>query len=239
MKECLAKIPRRTWKIVVRADSAFFNGAFLDYLESNNIFYCIKVKLKNLEALLSQQKWKKIPNNPRFEYTTFDYRCNGWKKSRRLVAVRKIIGVKNNISKNLMLFNDKEIEYKYFCYVQNMDFTPWKAHKFYGKRATCENWIEWCKTQMSAGSILVNKFWANSALFQTCILGYNLMVWMMWLNDKKGFKEEPNTIRMILINVPARLKYIGRQWFLRLDQYYPFRDRWKELESSIASLSFA
>lgn len=35
MKECFARIPKCAWKIIVRADSAFFNGALLDYLEEN------------------------------------------------------------------------------------------------------------------------------------------------------------------------------------------------------------
>jgi len=50
-----------------------------------------------------------------------------------------------------------------------------------------ENWIEWCKNHMASGSILTQDFWANSAIFQTCIMAYNLMVWMMWLNDEAGF----------------------------------------------------
>ncbi len=58
---------------------------------------------------------------------------------------------------------------------------------------------------MSSGSILTQEFWANSAIFQSSILAYNLLVWMMWLNNEDGFNEEPNTIRMCLINVPARL----------------------------------
>ena len=63
------------------------------------------------------------------------------------------------------------------------------SHKYYGQRATSENWIEWCKNHMASGSILTQDFWANSAIFQTCIMAYNLMVWMMWLNDEAGFKE--------------------------------------------------
>ena len=58
---------------------------------------------------------------------------------------------------------------------------------------------------MASGSILTQDFWANSAIFQTCILGYNLMVWMMMLTQEDGFSEEPNTIRMKLLHVAARL----------------------------------
>jgi len=34
MKDCFAKLPKRAWKVFVRADSAFFDGALLDLLES-------------------------------------------------------------------------------------------------------------------------------------------------------------------------------------------------------------
>ena len=211
MKECVARLPKRVWRIIVRADSAFFSGALLDFLEEIGAFYCIKVKMKNLESLMLKQKWHKVPKKPGFEKTVFEYKCDGWKKARRFVAIR----------------------------VENMKLSPWAAHKYYGKRSTSENWIEWCKSQMASGSILTDKFWANSAIFQTCILAYNLMVWMMWLNDENGFKEEPNTIRMFLIQVPARLLHRGRQWFLKLNRDYPFKERWRDLETSILSLDFS
>ena len=37
MKECFAKLPKRIWKIAVRADSAFFNGALFDFLEESYV----------------------------------------------------------------------------------------------------------------------------------------------------------------------------------------------------------
>ena len=137
------------------------------------------------------------------------------------------------------LFEFSKVEYDYFCYVTNMGLSPMASHKYYGQRATSENWIEWCKNHMASGSILTQDFWANSAIFQTCIMAYNLMVWMMWLNDEAGFKEEPNTIRMWLISVPAKLLTRSRQWQLKLSKNYPFKKRWIYLEESIQSLSFA
>jgi len=121
----------------------------------------------------------------------------------------------------------------------NLKLSPWAAHKNYGQRLTSENWIEWCKNQMASGSILTQKFWVNSAIFQTSILAYNLLVWMMWLNNEDGFNEEPNTIRMCLINVPARLMTRSRQWKLRLSKNYAYKERWQKLESSILQLDFA
>ncbi|MCP3966784.1 MAG: IS1380 family transposase [Lentisphaerae bacterium] len=234
MKECFEKLPKRVWKIAVRADSAYFNGALFDYLESKGAEYLVKVKMRGLKTFLEGQKWQKVTNRPGYEKTEFTYKCSGWKKERRFVAIRQV-------TEYLIegeMFPTPVIEYDYFCYVTNMKLSPWASHKYYGKRATSENWIEWCKNQMASGSILTNHFWANSAIFQTCILAYNLMVWMMWLNNDNGFKEEPNTIRMCLIHVPARLRHGGRQWFLRLNRNYPFKERWQQLEFSIHQLSF-
>jgi hypothetical protein len=235
MKECLDRLPKRIWKVNVRADSAFFNGQLFDLLEKTSCQYLIKVKLKGLESLLSSQTWRKIKGRSGWESTQFNFKCPGWKRARRFVAVRELTLSESND----LLFPLPNVEYTYFCYVTNMNLTPNAAHKYYGKRATSENWIEWCKNQMASSNILTQDFWANSAIFQTCILSYNLMVWMMWLHDEKGFIQEPNTIRMWLINVPARLIHRSRQWFLKLSENYPFQDRWCLLDDAIENLSFA
>jgi len=235
MNECFAKLPKRVWKVFVRADSAFFDGALLDLLEARSCEYLIKVNLRGLKTLLEKQSWRKIAKRPGYESTKFEYKCSGWSRSRTFVAVRKLTEVK--IEEDV-LFESKKYEYDYFCYVSNLNLSPWATHKKYGKRATSENWIEWCKNQMSSGSILTQEFWANSAIFQSSILAYNLLVWMMWLNNEDGFNEEPNTIRMCLINVPARLMTGGRQWIVRLSKNYVYKDRWQQLEKSILQLNF-
>ncbi|MBS3777579.1 MAG: IS1380 family transposase [Bacteroidales bacterium] len=237
MKECFARLPKRVWKVDIRADSGFFNGALLDFIESRQGQYTIKVKMKGLVSLLEQQNWHKVPKIDGFEKTEFEYKCSDWKKKRRFVAIRKIREYTEETD-NRCLFDSRKIEYEYFCYVTNMDLSPWATHKYYGQRATSENWIEWCKNHMASGSILTQDFWANSAIFQSCILAYNLMVWLMWLNHEEGFKEEPNTIRMWLIAVPARLMHMNRQWFLRLNRNYPYKELWEKIEGSIQQLSF-
>ena len=235
MKECYARLPKRVWKVVVRGDSAFFNGDLLDFLEQKGSDYMIKVKMRGLTTLLSGQSWRKARNMPGVETAEFSHKCSGWKKARRFVAIREVVSEEADDD----MFGTTKIKYEYFCYVTNMRLTPREAHRYYGKRATSENWIEWCKNHMASGSILTDTFWANSAIFQTCVLSYNLMVWMMWLNSEKGFREEPNTIRMYLIHVPARLLHRSRQWTLKLSKNYAFRRDWDEIERSILSLSFA
>lgn len=233
VKECFARLPKGVWKVFVRADSAFFNGALFDCLESKGAHYLIKVKMKNLETLLINKKWRKARNNPGYETTEFDHKCKGWKKHRRFVAVRELI----NIKTDGLLF--PEYVYQYFCYVTNDNFTPWKAHKEYGKRSASENWIEWCKKQMAAGNIRTDDFWANSAIFQTCILSYNLIVWMMWLATGDKLRQEPNTIRFWFIHLPARLLTGSRSFTLKLSRNSFFKNKWIEIENTIANLIFA
>ena len=236
MKECFARLPKGVWQVVVRADSAFFHGGLLDFLEEKGSQYIIKVKLKGLEKLLERQQWRKVKNRPGFESTEFEFKCSDWKRPRRFVAIREVI---INEPEEDALFECSKIQYDYFCYVSNLNLSPWKTHKRYGQRATSENWIEWCKNQIGAGSILTQDFWANSAIFQSSILAYNLLAWMMWLNNEDGFNEEPNTIRMILINVPARLITRSRQWVVKLSKNYAYKKRWQRLENSILQLNFA
>jgi len=65
------------------------------------------------------------------------------------------------------------------------------------------------------------------------------MVWMMWLNTQKSESEEPNTIRVWLIQVPAKLISRARQLILTLSEDYVFKERWREIEDSISLLNFA
>ena len=233
MKECYARLPKGVWKVFVRGDSAFFIGALLNFLESKGAEYLIKVKMKGLVTLLSGKKWRKVRNKPGFEVTEFFYQCSGWLHPRRFVAVRVLVEVKTDG----LLF--PEYVYEYFCYVTNTNLTPWKAHKTYGKRATSENWIEWCKNQMAAGGILTQDFWANSAIFQTCILAYNSMIQMMQQTQEHKIDEEPNTIRFRLIHVPARLLTGSRRLLLKSSESQYFKGKWLKIEHALDCLSFA
>jgi len=218
-KECLARLPKGVWKVLVRADSAFFSGAFLDFLESRRAWYLIKVKIRNLSILLAGQTWKSINQRPGWETADFDYQCTGWSRPRRLVAVRRQVAV---ITEGVWF--PKSV-YEYFCYVTNDQLTPWQAHKTYGLRAASENWLDWCNTQMAAGTIRTQNFWANSAIFQTGIFAYNLMVWMRWLTQGQKLREEPNTIRFWLIQAPARRLTAGHRFVLKLSTNWIFKQR--------------
>ena len=76
-----------------------------------------------------------------------------------------------------------------------------QIHRMYGKRATCETWIEECKSQMGAGYIRTDDFLANSVLFQCGVMAYNLLKWMALSIGGQIQKWEVKTIRLWLIRV--------------------------------------
>ena len=234
LKECYERIPQRVSQLFVRADSGFFDGDLLDFLESRQSEYLIKVKMRNLvELLMSQTSWQREKGKTGIETVVFMHQCHGWKKARRFVAIRKLVAVQSE-----GVFFPMP-QYEFFCYVTNLPHAPWHIHKLYGQRATSENWISWCKSQMASGTIRTGVFWANSAIFQSCILAYNLMVWMMWLTSEKSFHEEPETIRSWFIHVPATVVTTARKMTLKLSEHYAFKQQWEEIEQSLSSLSFA
>jgi hypothetical protein len=201
VKQLLAHLPNRM-RIIVRADSGYFDGALLDLLDAFGHGYLIKVKLKNLVSLLTQQQWTAIAGQPDWEQCTFDYRCGDWQATRRFVAVRQRLPKKESPQLELL----ETTEYDYFCYVTTEAITPWQTHKKYGERATCETWIEESKGQMGMGKIRTSSFLANAALFQCAVLAYNTLRWMSIMSGSTTLRQwEPETIRTYLVRVAGKL----------------------------------
>ena len=201
VKQLLAHLPNRMG-IIVRADSGYFVGALLDLLDAYGHGYLIKVKLKNLVALLTRQQWTAIAGQPGWEQCTFDYRCGDWKITRRFVAVRQRQPQKESPQLDLL----ETTEYDYFCYVTTEALSPWQTHKKYGERATCETWIEESKGQMGMGKIRTASFLANAALFHCAVLAYNTLRWMAIMSGSRTLRQwEPETIRTYLVRVAGKL----------------------------------
>jgi hypothetical protein len=201
VKQLLAHLPNRM-RIIVRADSGYFVGALLDLLDAYGHGYLIKVKLKNLVSLLTQQQWAAIAGQPGWEQCTFNYRCGEWKVARHFVAVRQRLPKEESLQLDLL----ETTEYDTFCYVTTEALTPWQTHKKYGERATCETWIEESKGQMSMGKIRTASFLANAALFHSAVLAYNTLRWMAIMSGSQTLRQwEPETIRTYLVRVAGKL----------------------------------
>ena len=221
---------KRRVRVIVRGDSGFFSGELLDYLESVSAGYLIKVKLKGLVGLLEGQKWESAGGSEGWEQSDFTHQCGTWNRARRFVAVRKLI----KIEKKLF---DIPV-YEYFCYVTTEELSPMEAHRSYGKRATCETWIEECKSQMNAGHLRTGEFWANAALFQCAVLAYNLLKWMALLTGGTVQQWEVKTMRLWLIRVAGKLTRGSRQLVLKLPEKFLHQEEWRVWEAMSLNVAF-
>jgi hypothetical protein len=237
LKECLALLPKQVWRVIVRADSAFFSAAFIRALEILGCGYAIKVKIRGWKKICAAQVWRKVPGQDVIWTAEFEYRIKGWNRSRRFVAVRRLVGIQTP-EKDGVLFEIPE--YSYGLWVTNLGLTPLKTEEFYNKRAVAENLIGAGKNQMAFGSMLVHEFWANHALLQVSVLAYNLMTWFQRMTlDAHRWRERPNTLRGWFIFLAARLLYTDNSWVLAMSRGYPHQDEWERMENRLGALSFA
>ena len=234
IKQVFAMLEENINHLLVRADSGFFDNTIISEIETRpNTDYIIKVKLKNLNRLLSGQYWESIIGMPAWEMTEFYHKSAGCEKERKFVAMRRI----RKIEEEGMFF--PRIEYDYFCYVTNIYESPLFIHNEYGDRGTCENWIEAVKNQMFAGSLLTQDFWANEALWLASVMSYNVSVWMRALTDEKSWHEEPMTFRSWFIQLAGKVVRSGRKIYLKMYEAYYYKSRWRRIEYEIEKLVFS
>ncbi len=221
MEQLLAQLETGR-KIVFRADSGFFSGELFDLLEAGGHDYLIKVKLKNLASLLSGQTYQAVEGHPEWEETTFTYQAGNWSRGRTFKALRHT----KRIPLEHALYEYTEVV-EYFCYATTLDLTPWATHRCYGQRATSETWIEELKSQMKPARM--QRFFANAAAFQSAILAYNTLKWMVLFSRDRFLKRmEVKTIRLFLIHQAAKLTYRSRGLTLNFNQEALYPNPWKE-----------
>jgi Transposase DDE domain group 1 len=232
LRETLAQLPKRVWKVIVRADSAFFSIEFLRELHRRCCGYVVKVKIRGWRDLCAAQVWQKAHGQEGVWTAEFFHKLPGWKTARRFVAVRRLVGMETEGT----LFPIPK--YSYSLWVTNLSLTPLQIERFYNKRSVAENLIGAGKNQMAFGSMLVEEFWANHALLQAAVLAYNLLIWFQRLvTDSRRWKERPNTLRVWFIFVAARLLKTNSSWALALSESYPYKQEWKRVEERLGALT--
>lgn len=227
VKQVKASLPATICHVFFRADSGFFNGALFDLLEELGWSYLIKVKLKGLKQLLESQIWHVLAGNTDVAYCEFEYMAKGWKKSRKLRAIRTLRGYKK-----VDYFGQPQFVpiYDYACYCSTLPGTAVELHANYKKRSTSETWIEQLKSQLFGGSTLTNNFHANDILWQLSVLAYNLSV-MLREKSRVVWRQEHETFRNWFINVPALVVCSGRKWVMKIYEYYLYKEKWQKFEA--------
>lgn len=223
MEQISAQLPKGR-RFVFRGDSGFFDDNLFSWLEQQGAGYLVKARIRGLADILCQQQWKPVPDHSGWEQTTFTHRCGTWKKDRTFIALRKRKEDENPAQKKLL----DSGSYDWFCYVTTENLTPWKTHKKYGERATCECWIDEAKNQMGLAHIKTAQFLANAALFHCTILAYNTLRWMTLVSgNAQLLRWEMISLRSYMIRVAGKLVSGGRRLTLKTPDEMLYAKAWQ------------
>jgi len=249
MEKLVPHLPKAS-RMVFRADSGYFGGALLEWLEGNNSGYLVKARMRGMTDMLSQREdWKAVAGHAGWQETVFEYECANWSKKRRFVALRQEIkeneSVKTEEKESIQTEDDKQgaqtegdkksvqdalidvPAYDYFCYVTTEVMTAWETHKTYGKRATCETWIDESKNQMALAHIKSSSFKAASAMFQCSVMAYNTVRWMaLASNDKQLIRWEIASVRSFIIRMAGRLISSARTLTMQTPPEHLHMEQW-------------
>jgi hypothetical protein len=162
---------------LLRADSGFFEDAFLTALEAKRIAYVVAARLTPplQRALYQATDWWAVA--PGLELTEITYQAHAWNRARRLIVVRQSIERKSAPGKTLALFeDDPDIQgWRYGAFATTLDLPTVEVWRTYRGRADCENRIKELKADFGLEAFNLRDFWATEAALGFTMLAYNLM----------------------------------------------------------------
>jgi hypothetical protein len=166
---------------LIRADSGFYSKEIFEYLEKSRtkpIEYIIAAKFyRPIKLALAYQKtWLKLDEG--IEIAECSYQGGDWKSPRRMIMVRQEIDKRPKASgKQLRLFEESEVykNYRYSCFITNVNQSAKMIYDMYRNRADAENRIKELKYDFGAESFNTKSFWATEAALNFVMLAYNLM----------------------------------------------------------------
>ena len=104
------------------ADSGFYGHDFLKYLETErqmNYIIAVKMYATIKQELRKERTWWELKDG--MEICEFEYQSPDWKKSRRMIAVRKNIDKLPKATGKLLLFDEPVGNYRYSLLVTNLN----------------------------------------------------------------------------------------------------------------------
>ena len=180
---------------LIRCDSGFYSDPFLNDLEKKELNYIVAVKFYPTIKLQVRDLKQWIPIKDGIEMCEFTYQSPDWKKSRRMVAVRKNINKLKKATGKLLLFDEQIYAYRYSVYVTNLDLPAEHIWEMYKQRGDAENRIKELKYDFALDTFCMNNFWGTEAAFRSVLMAYNLMALFRQVVLKSKTQETLSTLR--------------------------------------------
>jgi hypothetical protein len=227
-REVLGTFGQRHRVGLVRADSGFCTGSFLDLLEEQRIDYIIVSRILPTlrRQIVGLKEWVSL--DERIQAAEHQYHAQGWSKARRIVVLR--FRVKDRPEGQRLL----EIPgYTYAVYVTNLRLSAMHVRQLYLGRADSENRIRELLQDFAISGFVSHKFWATEAAFRMAVCAYNLMSLFRQSVLGSASKHTLSTLRVQCFAIGASLGHAGHKRMLRLGLPPP-RRQWFEGLFSVA-----
>ena len=190
---------------LIRGDAGFYDGKFLDMLESRSINYIISARMTSplRDATARAGQWLNI--DPGIEVTEFVYQGQQWLKPRRLVIIRQEIKRRPE-AQGRELINIPG--YKFAAFVTTLNLAPAEIWRLYNGRCDSENRIAELKGDFGLNGFCLDDFHATEAAFRAVMVAYNLMSLF-----RQALLQAPKTARLSTMRFQcfALGAWIGKQ----------------------------
>ena len=194
LQEALALLPEGMWVRTVRADSGFFDGTFLDFLEARALPYVVVARMTSTlkRQCAGIKEWTVIDDNP--AAGEFTVKLFGWSKERRFAGVRE------RIRETKAAVGRKLID------VPGYTFRVWVTNR----RACVEQRIQELKHDLAAGGFCLQPFFATESAFLAVLFTFNLLsLYQHQVTPDQPYRQ-PGTLRVAVFLCGAVLGVMGR-----------------------------
>jgi hypothetical protein len=213
LQEALALLPEGTWIRTVRADSGFFDGAFLDFLEARALPYVVVARLTGTlkRKCAGIREWTVIDDD--HAAGEFTMKLFGWSKERRFVVVReRIRETKAAVGRKLIDVPG----YTFRVWVTNRSQSPLELWRDYNGRACVEQRIEELKHDLAADGFCLQPFFATESAFLAVLFTFNLLsLYQHQVTPGQPYRQ-PGTLRVAVFLCGAVLGVMGRDVVIKL-----------------------
>jgi hypothetical protein len=204
---------------LLRADSGFYGKEIFDFVEKKDIKYVIVARhYSTIQRKVAGLKvWWTLEDGLQITETT--YQSDTWEEPRRLVVVRQQIKKRPKATgKQLKLFKDEGIyqNYRYSCYITNLDLSAHMVWKMYRGRADCENRIKEIKEDFGFDNFNMQDFAATETALNFVVVAYNIMSLFKQAVLQSDTLYQLKTLRYKIFAIGGYITKSGNQKLLNL-----------------------
>ena len=232
--ELLSNLPRHIRLRVVRADSGFCVGPWLELLETQNLRYIVVARLlKPLQRLCRRETLWQPTEVEGTEVSETWHQELGWANPRRVILIRHRIADKKRPGGKKLI----EVEgYLFQALVTNLpeSVPPIAIWRDYNGRAGCEGVIKQLDMDFALDKLCLKKFFATEAAMSLAVLAYNLCV---LFQQHLGWMDRVTaaTLRFRLFTTAGIISKTGGRTTIRLAVPEEQRPWWRSLYEKLLS----